>query len=648
MKNLIKKGISHIVIVPLFIALSFWFFLFGIKIFQPEFNTSYTAFAESTAVFNVKDYGAKGDGATEDQQAFKNALAAIVQNGGGKLYIPAGTYIMAPPADPAKNSVIEIKRVNNIEFYGDGQDSSIIKLKPGVDYSAMDDTHIFQVIDSSNLKFHDMGFDGSFTQITTNKAKNEQMHHIFLLNARNVLIEKVRFAEAFGDGVYMVNSQRSSNCQVPYCYTEDITIRNSTFFHNNRSGIAVQRGTKRLNFLDNYFEAISDQSIDFEPTGNKDAPVDVVITGNTIKHSTKTDALTLWGDSGADPGRNFTIKNNVIDGGSVLIGRVDGLVFENNKIVNLTNRWALGVLRYSRNVIIKNNYIENSLSNNAIQFSDSETSGIKLISNTIIQKKDGGNGVVVENAGNNIHLLNNKIIGSGSTTKGIGIYFNNQADDGLTRVDYKAFENQLYQFMTAIRVSTNLALTPFDGVKITDNKAFSSQAPAGELPIVFSPKDTSTYITNLTVSGNTIEAYIEGEAKNLLRVKAKGSTGADGLPTQLDIRVKGQYVIDRQGARLPPTELTADYKDYLFKVEGLGFNSQVDLIFLNATEGRAMDVDRIHLDMRYTTGGEKIIQAEDPAVKFDRGSGEAAYDGIDVVAGTEHMDVNGALRFNLF
>ena len=45
------------------------------------------------APVNVRDYGAVGDGVTNDWQAFTDAWAAIVTNG-GTLVIPAGTYLL--------------------------------------------------------------------------------------------------------------------------------------------------------------------------------------------------------------------------------------------------------------------------------------------------------------------------------------------------------------------------------------------------------------------------------------------------------------------------------------------------------------------------------------------------------------------------
>jgi len=46
-------------------------------------------------LFNVADYGAVGDGQTDDTAAFQAALDAAGQNGGGTVYVPAGWYKIA-------------------------------------------------------------------------------------------------------------------------------------------------------------------------------------------------------------------------------------------------------------------------------------------------------------------------------------------------------------------------------------------------------------------------------------------------------------------------------------------------------------------------------------------------------------------------
>jgi len=49
--------------------------------------------AAAAGVFNVRDYGAKGDGKTLDSPAINAAIEAAVRDGGGQVLLPAGTYL---------------------------------------------------------------------------------------------------------------------------------------------------------------------------------------------------------------------------------------------------------------------------------------------------------------------------------------------------------------------------------------------------------------------------------------------------------------------------------------------------------------------------------------------------------------------------
>lgn len=54
-----------------------------------------TACATAAAAkdFNVRDYGAKGDGAAKDTTAVQRAVDAAHEAGGGRVVVPAGTYL---------------------------------------------------------------------------------------------------------------------------------------------------------------------------------------------------------------------------------------------------------------------------------------------------------------------------------------------------------------------------------------------------------------------------------------------------------------------------------------------------------------------------------------------------------------------------
>ena len=49
--------------------------------------------AAEVKVFNVRDYGAQGDGRTADTAAINKAIEACSTAGGGRVNLPAGTYL---------------------------------------------------------------------------------------------------------------------------------------------------------------------------------------------------------------------------------------------------------------------------------------------------------------------------------------------------------------------------------------------------------------------------------------------------------------------------------------------------------------------------------------------------------------------------
>ena len=54
---------------------------------------AFAAHCKSGAYYNIKDYGAIGDGITMDSKAINKTIEAAANAGGGTVYFPAGNYL---------------------------------------------------------------------------------------------------------------------------------------------------------------------------------------------------------------------------------------------------------------------------------------------------------------------------------------------------------------------------------------------------------------------------------------------------------------------------------------------------------------------------------------------------------------------------
>ncbi len=79
---------------------------------------------------NVKDYGATGDGVTDDAQSIRDCIDACYEVGGGTVYIPAGTYRLVTGRDlpDTDNAVMKVHVAlrSGVIVAGDGVGKTIL------------------------------------------------------------------------------------------------------------------------------------------------------------------------------------------------------------------------------------------------------------------------------------------------------------------------------------------------------------------------------------------------------------------------------------------------------------------------------------------------------------------------------------------
>jgi len=97
--------------------------------------------------FDVRKFGAKGDGTTDDTAAIKAALAAASAKERATLFFPAGTYMIADAIAPVTGP-----NETGLRLLGEGKDKSVIKCLPASTQSGM------IVLAGNNMEVRDLAF----------------------------------------------------------------------------------------------------------------------------------------------------------------------------------------------------------------------------------------------------------------------------------------------------------------------------------------------------------------------------------------------------------------------------------------------------------------------------------------------------------
>ena len=269
-------------------------------------------------VLNIIDFGAKGDGVTDNTSVISACITACSQIfRGGQVYIPAanGSYMVHKMAF----------NLSNVFIYGDGLNSAlqmIDRTNPTLyPYSG---SGIITFYSSSNasycgyLKFINFTLIGDSSTVNTYNPSTDQFQHLISLNGvSNVLIESTSLRGMAGDGIYLGYGQLGVDSR----NNINIKIRNNTIDglnYKNRNGISVVSGSNII-IEENSFLNISDPSmpgpIDIEPD---DSPITLSVNNVTVVKNTfystngANGCISVISPPGlTNPTQSITIESNI-------------------------------------------------------------------------------------------------------------------------------------------------------------------------------------------------------------------------------------------------------------------------------------------------------------------------------------------------
>lgn len=263
-------------------------------------------------VYDVKNYGAVGDGSTADHVAIQAALTAAGTAGGGIVYLSPGTYIVA------KYLLIP----SNVTVKGAGMGISVLKSSgstfrtaggvapEGSGYSMLQATGVSR----ANIAIQDLTVDGNESADRTALAASGVRLNSYLIDIRSVtglLIERVATRNTWTYNIAVIDCLQfvvnGCNVQAP----------GTTGVYTELDGIHIwgsRRGRVTGNYVDNFIGGDADDALVAHvfPGGN---PVsEVIYANNVVRAGSNGHGLQL---AGASTGAitDLTITGNVFWGG---------------------------------------------------------------------------------------------------------------------------------------------------------------------------------------------------------------------------------------------------------------------------------------------------------------------------------------------
>lgn len=260
---------------------------------------------------NVKNYGAKGDGVTDDTNAINAAVTAAYNGGGGTVWVPNGTYMIRTSA---WGGGINMKS-NTSLYLASG---AVLKQIA----NSYDGSYIVAVKDISNVTITGGTIIGD--RHTHTGTSGEWGMGIDIEGSTNITISNITVQDCWGDGIYIGSSYSKT-------YSQNVTVQNAIIDGNRRNAIAVI-SAKQLTIKDstvsNTDGTMPGSGIDMEPNYSNEFMQDVTIQ-NIKSYNNGVDgspfggwAMDIWFGCGTEnpdvtPKTNVSIKiSNVTDSGS--------------------------------------------------------------------------------------------------------------------------------------------------------------------------------------------------------------------------------------------------------------------------------------------------------------------------------------------
>jgi len=272
-------------------------------------NLSKSLIADPVTI-NVKSVGAVGDGTTDDTWAFQKAIDSVAAQGGGTVYVPAGTYLI--DADVS------------------------INMKDSVTLDMVDTTRVLMAKPTATVRNYVIKLNNiSNSKVIAGKIVGDRYQHLGttgewgmgmgINGSTNITVTGTHIIDCWGDGITI----SSYNC----------VLKNVICDNNRRQGLTIGSSDSLIvdscTFTHTNGTAPQD-GIDIEPDAGTAQRVH--ITNCLIAYNTKVGVEMNAKPTTTAVIKNIYVQNNFIHHNSYsgYVQYISNSVFTNNQMINNT------------------------------------------------------------------------------------------------------------------------------------------------------------------------------------------------------------------------------------------------------------------------------------------------------------------------
>ena len=244
-------------------------------------------------LFNVRSYGAKGDGAPGDFNAIRAARDAVNAAGGGVLFFPPGTYVVYGTIELGANTTL----------LGSGACSVLLAKPKDADAPAF---NMLSIGDADDVRVRDVVLDGNRAELTAPPQDEESVGCGFLgspeqrqtgLSITNVIIRNHHRA-----GIGIIGPRPSADpdaCPQP----NEVEVTGCRIVGCGSRGILVARAT-RARIVGNTIISCTQAGIQLVRSRT------AVIDGNVVKETIRREGTTAGHGISVAASFDYVIANN--------------------------------------------------------------------------------------------------------------------------------------------------------------------------------------------------------------------------------------------------------------------------------------------------------------------------------------------------